>query len=115
SSTMSYRIAIDRGGSCGTVLFINQILNSSLRCCWSLSGTFTDVFAVCPGNRIVTLKLLSSQPSQYSDAPFEAIRRILAADGNKDITQDFSDIGIYLLLLVTISLALMQPLFFRHY
>lgn len=62
---MSYRIAIDRG------------------------GTFTDVFAVCPGNKIVTLKLLSSQPSQYSDAPFEAIRRILAAD-KKDITKDDS-------------------------
>lgn len=55
-----YRIAIDRG------------------------GTFTDVFAICPDNRIVTLKLLSSQPSHYNDAPFEAIKRIFAND-NRDI------------------------------
>ena len=61
-----YRIAIDRG------------------------GTFTDVFAVCPDNRIVTLKLLSAQPSQYSDAPFEAIRRILKADGRNIATDDGS-------------------------
>ena len=58
-----YRIAIDRG------------------------GTFTDVFAICPENRIVTLKLLSKQPSEYSDAPFDAIKRILLADG-KDIQND---------------------------
>lgn len=49
---------------------------------------------MCPDNRIVTLKLLSSQPSEYSDAPFEAIRRILAAD-KKDITRDDSLFGIY--------------------
>ena len=60
-----YRISIDRG------------------------GTFTDVFAVLPDNRVLTLKLLSSQPSQYADAPFEAIKRILAADG-RDISKDDS-------------------------
>lgn len=47
-----YQIAIDRG------------------------GTFTDVFAVLPDGKIKTLKLLSSQPEQYEDAPFEAINRV---------------------------------------
>lgn len=40
-------------------------------------GTFTDVFAVCPGNKIRLLKLLSDDPSNYSDAPREGIRRII--------------------------------------
>lgn len=62
-----YRIAVDRG------------------------GTFTDVFAVCPDQRIVTMKLLSVQPSQYPDAPFEAIRRIFSAD-NKDILKDHAEL-----------------------
>lgn len=41
-------------------------------------GTFTDVFAVCPGNKIRLLKLLSDDPSNYNDAPREGIRRIIA-------------------------------------
>ena len=40
-------------------------------------GTFTDVFAVCPGNKIRLLKLLSDDPSNYNDAPREGIRRII--------------------------------------
>lgn len=40
-------------------------------------GTFTDVFAVCPSNKIRLLKLLSDDPSNYSDAPREGIRRII--------------------------------------
>ncbi|OTF74246.1 hypothetical protein BLA29_012694, partial [Euroglyphus maynei] len=48
-----FRIAIDRG------------------------GTFTDVFAIGPDKQIITLKLMSSNPSHYKDAPFEAIKRIL--------------------------------------
>src|SRR6218665_3937831 len=55
-----YRIAIDRG------------------------GTFTDVFAVRPDKSVITLKLLSQDPANYGDAPFEAIKRILQRDGNAD-------------------------------
>jgi 5-oxoprolinase (ATP-hydrolysing) len=49
-----YRFAIDRG------------------------GTFTDVYCVCPGGKVRTLKLLSVDPSNYDDAPTEGIRRILS-------------------------------------
>ncbi|XP_027713466.1 5-oxoprolinase isoform X2 [Vombatus ursinus] len=40
-------------------------------------GTFTDVFAQCPGGRVRVLKLLSEDPANYQDAPTEGIRRIL--------------------------------------
>ena len=40
-------------------------------------GTFTDVWAKCPNGKTVVLKLLSEDPSNYSDAPLEGIRRIL--------------------------------------
>lgn len=39
-------------------------------------GTFTDVFARCPGGKIEILKLLS-EDKRYTDAPAEGIRRIL--------------------------------------
>ena len=46
-------------------------------------GTFTDVHCILPvnhmsGQREVVLKLLSEDPLNYSDAPTEGIRRILA-------------------------------------
>ncbi len=40
-------------------------------------GTFTDVYAVCPNGRIRVFKLLSVDPDSYSDAPLEAIKRII--------------------------------------
>ncbi|XP_064124272.1 5-oxoprolinase isoform X5 [Loxodonta africana] len=40
-------------------------------------GTFTDVFAQCPGGHVRVLKLLSEDPANYGDAPTEGIRRIL--------------------------------------
>ena len=40
-------------------------------------GTFTDVYAECPGGKVRVLKLLSDDPQNYCDAPTEAIRRIL--------------------------------------
>ncbi|KAA0195315.1 hypothetical protein HAZT_HAZT004715 [Hyalella azteca] len=40
-------------------------------------GTFTDVWALCPGGKERVLKLLSEDPKHYKDAPTEAIRRIL--------------------------------------
>lgn len=44
-------------------------------------GTFTDVFARCPGGKIRVLKLLSEDPHHYKDAPTEGIRRILQEVG----------------------------------
>ena len=40
-------------------------------------GTFTDVYAQCPGGKVRLVKLLSEDPANYPDAPREAIRRIL--------------------------------------
>ncbi|CAH2286095.1 5-oxoprolinase [Pelobates cultripes] len=40
-------------------------------------GTFTDVFARCPGGKVRIMKLLSEDPANYKDAPTEGIRRIL--------------------------------------
>lgn len=40
-------------------------------------GTFTDVYARCPGGKIRVLKLLSVDPQNYKDAPTEGIRRIV--------------------------------------
>lgn len=53
SSTEKFHFAIDRG------------------------GTFTDVYAECPGGVIIATKLLSEDPENYDDAPREGIRRIL--------------------------------------
>jgi 5-oxoprolinase (ATP-hydrolysing) len=54
--TRGFRFAIDRG------------------------GTFTDVYAFCPGEATPRrVKLLSVDPSNYPDAPREGIRRILEA------------------------------------
>lgn len=41
-------------------------------------GTFTDIYAKCPGGKIRVMKLLSINPNNYNDAPTEGIRRILA-------------------------------------
>ncbi|KAI1245338.1 5-oxoprolinase [Eutypa lata] len=51
--TRGIRIAIDRG------------------------GTFTDCVATVPGQDDILVKLLSVDPSNYADAPVEAIRRVL--------------------------------------
>ena len=51
-SNRQFRFAIDRG------------------------GTFTDVYAECPGGELRVMKLLSVDPA-YPDAPREGIRRIL--------------------------------------
>lgn len=44
-------------------------------------GTFTDVYARCPGGRTRVMKLLSEDPANYPDAPREGIRRILEEVG----------------------------------
>jgi len=40
-------------------------------------GTFTDIYAKCPNGKVHVMKLLSVDPTNYSDAPREGIRRIL--------------------------------------
>lgn len=40
-------------------------------------GTFTDIYARCPGGKVRVMKLLSVDPANYEDAPREGIRRIL--------------------------------------
>lgn len=42
-------------------------------------GTFTDIYAKCPDGKVHVMKLLSVDPTNYSDAPREGIRRILEA------------------------------------
>uniref|UniRef100_A0A8C9AQS8 5-oxoprolinase, ATP-hydrolysing n=1 Tax=Prolemur simus TaxID=1328070 RepID=A0A8C9AQS8_PROSS len=51
-------------------------------------GTFTDVFAQCPGGHVRVLKLLSEDPANYADAPTEGIRRILEQEGGMPLPRD---------------------------
>ncbi|XP_065484214.1 5-oxoprolinase isoform X2 [Caloenas nicobarica] len=50
-------------------------------------GTFTDVFARCPGGRVRVLKLLSEDPG-YPDAPTEGIRRVLEEERGVPVPRD---------------------------
>ncbi|CAM9306402.1 unnamed protein product, partial [Bubo scandiacus] len=50
-------------------------------------GTFTDVFARCPGGRVRVLKLLSEDPA-YGDAPTEGIRRVLQEERGVPVPRD---------------------------
>ncbi|KAM9573689.1 5-oxoprolinase isoform 1-T2 [Guaruba guarouba] len=50
-------------------------------------GTFTDVFARCPGGRVRVLKLLSEDPA-YADAPTEGIRRVLEEELRVPLPRD---------------------------
>eukprot|EP00124_Ichthyophonus_hoferi_P005329 Ihof_evm1s746 gene=Ihof_evmTU1s746 len=45
--------------------------------CIDRGGTFTDIYAECPGGVVRVMKLLSEDPDNYPDAPREGIRRIL--------------------------------------
>ncbi|HEY0745708.1 MAG TPA: hydantoinase/oxoprolinase N-terminal domain-containing protein, partial [Steroidobacteraceae bacterium] len=49
-------------------------------------GTFTDVIGRAPDGSLRTLKLLSENSSQYSDAAVEGIRRILGLSPGEAIT-----------------------------
>ncbi|XP_050304540.1 5-oxoprolinase [Anthonomus grandis grandis] len=51
-------------------------------------GTFTDVFAICPGGKIRVLKLLSEDPQHYKDAPTEGIRRIILEETKKNVDKN---------------------------
>lgn len=48
-------------------------------------GTFTDVHAIVPGQEDIVLKLLSLDPSNYADAPTEAIRQVLEQATRKSL------------------------------
>ena len=48
-------------------------------------GTFTDVVALRPDGQLITHKLLSDNPEQYSDAAVEGVRRLL---GDKELSND---------------------------
>lgn len=45
-------------------------------------GTFTDVYAITPEEKIITLKLLSRNTQFYSDAPTYAINKIISEETN---------------------------------
>ncbi|XP_069737844.1 5-oxoprolinase [Phaenicophaeus curvirostris] len=66
----------DRGGSRGGFQFAID-----------RGGTFTDVFARCPGGRVRVLKLLSEDPA-YRDAPTEGIRRVLQEETGVSLPRD---------------------------
>eukprot|EP00088_Acartia_fossae_P031883 TRINITY_DN32681_c0_g1_i1.p1 TRINITY_DN32681_c0_g1~~TRINITY_DN32681_c0_g1_i1.p1 ORF type:complete len:139 (+),score=11.46 TRINITY_DN32681_c0_g1_i1:37-417(+) len=51
-------------------------------------GTFTDVYALCPGNKVRVMKLLSVDPANYPDAPREGIRRIMESETGISMPQD---------------------------
>ncbi len=65
-------------------------MTPKIRVCVDRGGTFTDCIAFCPNTiypknqeqpkepfRTIVVKLLSVDPTNYSDAPREGIRRIL--------------------------------------
>jgi len=51
-------------------------------------GTFTDIVGRRPDGELVTLKLLSENPEQYSDAAVEGIRRLLGLGAGELITPE---------------------------
>uniref|UniRef100_A0A1B6DS29 5-oxoprolinase n=1 Tax=Clastoptera arizonana TaxID=38151 RepID=A0A1B6DS29_9HEMI len=50
-------------------------------------GTFTDIYARCPGGKIRVMKLLSVDPNNYKDAPLEGIRRIIEEETGMKLPQ----------------------------
>ncbi len=74
----------------GKTLSEKMTKRSGIRVCVDRGGTFTDCIAFVPNHiydpekeqptepfRTIVVKLLSVDPSNYSDAPREGIRRIL--------------------------------------
>lgn len=50
-------------------------------------GTFCDVIAFVQGRDPIFFKLLSDDPSNYADAPTEAVRRVLELVGGTPIAR----------------------------
>lgn len=59
------------------IFIMETLIASKFRFSIDRGGTFTDVYAECPGGKIRVMKLLSEDPVNYPDAPREAIRRII--------------------------------------
>jgi 5-oxoprolinase (ATP-hydrolysing) len=58
--------------------FVEQPLQGAgIRIAIDRGGTFTDCLGIVPGEPDILVKLLSNDPTNYSDAPTEGIRRIL--------------------------------------
>jgi 5-oxoprolinase (ATP-hydrolysing) len=58
--------------------FVEQPLQGAgIRIAIDRGGTFTDCLGIVPGKPDVLVKLLSNDPTNYTDAPTEGIRRIL--------------------------------------
>jgi len=51
-------------------------------------GTFTDIIAVNPNGELLTHKLLSEQPQQYSDASIAGIHALMGGDEQHAIAAD---------------------------
>jgi 5-oxoprolinase (ATP-hydrolysing) len=51
-------------------------------------GTFTDIIGKSPTGELISKKLLSVNPEQYSDATLQGIREILGLEKNAPITSD---------------------------
>lgn len=51
-------------------------------------GTFCDVIAQIQGREPIIFKLLSEDPSNYADAPTEAVRRVLEQVEGRPIPRD---------------------------
>ncbi len=71
-----------------------QHMTGSFRFAIDRGGTFTDVVVELPDGRLVTTKLLSSNPDQYPDAASEAVRRILADYGEAFRDADIAELRI---------------------
>jgi len=61
--------------------------NGAWRFAIDRGGTFTDVVATTPDERLVTDKLLSEDPGRYDDAASEAVRRLMARHGEGPIAE----------------------------
>ena len=51
-------------------------------------GTFTDIVAKTPQNKIIVHKLLSENPEHYQDAPIQGIRDVMDLSENEPIPTD---------------------------
>lgn len=60
-----------------SILFFIGTMKEEFQFAIDRGGTFTDIWARCPGGKIKVMKLLSVDPQNYKDAPREGIRRIL--------------------------------------
>ncbi|MEH6709752.1 MAG: hydantoinase B/oxoprolinase family protein [Paraglaciecola polaris] len=67
----------------------SQAISNADSPCWDFwvdrGGTFTDIVAKDPQNRLLTKKLLSENPTAYEDAALQGIRDFLGIDGDAPI------------------------------